>query len=288
MLHRMTETHSGSSRADKPPTRPLIRCAWVGALSLAVAAAFWRWRGGEAAQQYLAGYLVELSLSVDNVFLFVLIFERFEVPIALQRRVLSWGIWGAIAMRGVLLLAGLGAIHRFRPVLYLFGAVLVYAGFRLIGSKDKLTGFDPANNRAVAFIRRHFPVSDRFSGDRFFAAEGGRRTATLLFVVLLAVEAADLIFAIDSLPAVMAVTRSAAAALASNFFAILGLRSLYFAVGQALPRFRRLKTGLALVLLFVGAKMIVEPWIVIPTFATLAVIALVLAISALAGRNSAR
>lgn len=285
MLNSMIETHSGSHRADKPPKHPLVRCAWVGALSLGVSAAFWWWKGGEAAQQYLAGYLVELGLSVDNIFLFILIFERFEVPAPLQRRVLTWGIWGAIAMRGVLLLAGLGAIHRFQPVLYLFGAFLVYAGFRLIRLKGKPIAVDPAQNRAVSFVRRHFPVSAHFHGSRFFAVEGSRRVATLLFVVLLTIEVTDLIFAIDSLPAVMAVTRSAAVAIASNFFAILGLRSLYFAVGRALPLFRHLKTGLALILLFIGAKMLLEPWVAIPTLVTLIVIAVILTLSALAGRN---
>jgi tellurite resistance protein TerC len=276
------------SDAPGPGLRAAVGwCAAFLALSLAVAAAVWRWRGGEAAQQYLAGYLVELGLSADNVFVFLLIFTRFQVPADLQRRVLAWGIWGAVVLRGVFLLAGFGLIHRFHAVLYVFGAFLLVAGVRLARARGPASDFDPSRGAAVRFLRRHLPVSDHFHGRRFFVVEQGRRVATLLFVVLLVVELTDLVFALDSLPAVIAVTRSSAIAIASNICAILGLRSLYFVLGGLTLRFRHLKAGLAAILAFIGAKMLLEPWIALPTWATLAVIAAILTVAALAGRDRA-
>jgi tellurite resistance protein TerC len=282
-------------RADPqglPAEPPRLRAAlawcglWIG-LALAAAVVIGRWRGGEAGQQYLAGYLVELGLSADNVFVFILIFSRFQVPAGLQRRVLTWGIWGAIALRAAFLLAGFGLIRRFHVVLYVFGAFLLVAGYRLARARGKASDFDPAKSATVRFLRRHLSVSDRFHGARFFVAEDGRRTATLLFVVLVVIETTDLLFALDSLPAVIAVTRSAQLAIASNFFAILGLRSLYFVLSGAMLRFRHLKTGLAAILAFVGAKMLLEPWIAFPTYVTLAVITVILTTAALWGRQRA-
>ncbi len=269
----------------KPLRAALAWCALFIGLALAMAVVIGRWRGGEAGQQYLAGYLVELGLSADNVFVFILIFSRFQVPAALQRRVLSWGIWGAIAMRAVFLLAGFGLIRRFHAVLYVFGAFLLVAGYRLARSHGQASDFDPTKSGTVRFLRRHLPVSDRFHGSRFFAVVNGRRMATLLFVVLVVIETTDLLFALDSLPAVIAVTRSTLVAIASNFFAVLGLRSLYFVLSGAMLRFRHLKTGLAAILAFVGAKMLLEPWVALPTYVTLAVITAILALAALWGRG---
>ncbi len=279
-----------AQRQDSDAAGPGLRaslawCAGFVALSLALSAVVWRWRGAEAAQQYLAGYLVELGLSADNVFVFILIFTRFQVPPGLQRRVLGWGIWGAVALRGAFLLAGFGLIHRFHAVLYLFGAFLLFAGVRLARARGQASDFDPSRSGAVRFIRRHLAVSDRFHGRRFFVVEHGRRVATLLFVVLLVVELTDLIFAIDSLPAVIAVTRSSTIAIASNVCAILGLRSLYFVLTGLALHFRHLKAGLAAILAFIGAKMLIEPWIALPTWVTLAVIAAILAVAALASRR---
>jgi tellurite resistance protein TerC len=262
-------------------------CAGFFALALAMAVLVARTRGAEAAQQYLAGYLVELGLSADNVFVFILIFARFQVPPELQRRVLGWGLWGAIVLRGAFLLAGFGLIHRFHAVLYVFGAFLLVAGIRLVRTRGQASDFDPARSAIVRFCQRHLPVSERFHGRHFFVVEQGRRVATLLFVVLLVIEATDLIFAVDSLPAVIAVTRSTSIAIASNFFAILGLRSLYFVLSALALRFQHLKTGLAAILILIGAKMLVEPWFVLPTSAMLALIALILGASALAGRSRA-
>ena len=250
-----------------------------------MSAVVWRWRGTEAAQQYLAGYLVELGLSADNVFVFILIFTRFQVPEELQRRVLGWGIVGAVALRGAFLLAGFGLIHRFHAVLYVFGAFLVIAGVRLGRARGRASDFDPSRSAVVRFFQRHLRVSDRFHGRHFFIVENGRRVATLLLVVLLVIETTDLIFALDSLPAVIAVTRSTLIAIASNFFAILGLRSLYFVLSGLALRFKHLKTGLAAILVLIGAKMLLEPWFALPTSATLALIAAILALAAFAGRR---
>jgi tellurite resistance protein TerC len=294
MPNRMAknEARFPADRQGLPAKPPGVRAAlgWCGlfiGLALAMAVVIGRWRGGEAGQQYLAGYLVELGLSADNVFVFILIFTRFQVPVASQRRVLSWGIWGAVVLRAVFLLAGFGLIRRFHFVLYVFGAFLLVAGYRLARAPGKGSDFDPTRSGTVRFLRRHLPVSDRFHGRKFFIVEDGRRMATLLFVVLVVIETTDLLFAVDSLPAVLAVTRDSFVAIASNFFAILGLRSLYFVLSGAMLRFRHLKTGLAAILGFIGAKMLLEPWVALPTYVTLAVIAAILATAALWGRQRA-
>ena len=278
----------GASPQDSTRLRSALGwCAAFFALSLALAAVVARLRGAEAAQQYLAGYLVELGLSADNVFVFILIFTRFQVPDELQRRVLGWGLWGAIVLRGAFLLAGFGLVQRFHAILYVFGAFLLVAGVRLARTRGRASDFDPSRSRAVRFCRRYLRVSDRFHGGNFFVVENGRRVATLLFVVLVVIETTDLIFAVDSLPAVIAVTRSSSIAIASNFFAILGLRSLYFVLSALALRFQHLKTGLAAILILIGAKMLVEPWFVLPTSAMLGLIALILGAAALAGRGRA-
>ncbi len=282
-------TSRQGSRADAAPVRAALwRCALLLALSLATAGVFWRWRGAEAAQQYLAGYLVELGLSVDNVLVFMLIFAGFRVPSDLQRRVLSWGVWGAMIMRGGFLLAGFGLIRRFHAILYVFGAFLLLAGIRLIRRRNQTPDFNPSRSAAARFIRRHLPVSDRYHGHRFFVVENGRRLATLLLIVLLVIEATDLVFALDSLPAVIAVTRSTLVAITSNFFAILGLRSLYFVLREYAPRFVALKTGLAVILAFIGATMLLEPWLAIPTSAKLGFIGGTLIVCLMASRKGAK
>jgi tellurite resistance protein TerC len=250
-------------------------CVVWGALALAFGGIVWRWRGAEAGQQFLAAYLVELCLSVDNVFVFILIFAYFKVAPRYQHRVLFWGIVGAVVMRGLFLLVGVGIIARFHWVLYLFGAFLVYTGVKLALPGDE-TEVDPAKNAAVRFFRRHFPVSETFAGPRFFIVENGRRVATALAVVLIVVETTDVLFALDSLPAVLAITKSGFIALTSNIFAILGLRSLYFALSGVMQLFRFLKIGLAVILCFIGVKMLIEPWLEISTGTSLAVIGCVL------------
>ena len=259
----------------------LAWCGVWGALALAFGGGVWWWRGGEAGQQFLAAYLVELCLSVDNVFVFILIFAHFKVEPRYQHRVLFWGIIGAVLTRGAFILVGVGVIARFHWVLYLFGAFLVYTGVKLaLPAKDEAE-VDPGKNAAVRFFRRHFPVSDAFHGEDFFVAQGGRRVATPLFIVLLVVETTDVIFALDSLPAVLAITKDGFIALTSNIFAILGLRSLYFALSGVMQLFRFLKVGLAVILCFIGVKMLIERWVEISTATSLGVIGGVLATAVL-------
>jgi len=217
----------------------------------------WLRRGPEPAQQYIAGYLIELSLSVDNVFVFALVFEQFGVEPARRGRLLFWGIAGAIVFRSAFLVAGVGAIVRFAWIIPVFGALVLATGIRLAATRGRRP-FDPRGNPAVRFLSGRVPAA---------------------LAALVALETADLIFALDSLPAVLAVTHNAAIAVTSNFFAILGLRSLYVVVSGAMLRLRFLNAGVAAVLSFVGIKMLAEPWFRIPTAASLAVIAALLALS---------
>ncbi len=250
----------------------LAWCVVWGALAAAFGGLVWWWRGGEPGQQFLAAYLVELCLSVDNVFVFILIFAFFKVEPRYQHRVLFWGIVGAVLTRGAFILVGVGVIARFHWVLYLFGAFLVYTGVKLALPGQDDDSVDPGKNAAVRFFRRHFPVSDRFHEKNFFVVQDGRRVATLLFIVLLVVETTDVIFALDSLPAVLAITKDGFIALTSNIFAILGLRALYFALSGIMQLFRFLKVGLAVILVFIGVKMLIEYWVGISTAISLAVI----------------
>jgi tellurite resistance protein TerC len=253
---------------------------WLG-LALGFNALLWWWRGPETGQEFLAAYLVELCLSVDNVFVFILIFAYFKVVPLYQHRVLFWGIIGAVLMRGLFILVGVSVIHHFHWVLYLFGAFLVYTGVKMALPRRKDDAIDPEHNVAVRLFRRFFPVSTGSDHTRFFVRENGRRVATSLFIVLLVVETTDLVFALDSLPAVLAITTSGFVALTSNIFAILGLRALYFALSGVMQLFRFLKVGLAVILVFIGGKMLVEHWIEISTAVSLGVIGAVLATSVL-------
>lgn len=258
--------------------------AWCGvwaALALGFGGLIWWWRDAELAQQYLAGYLIELCLSVDNVFVFILVFSYFRVEPRWQHRVLFWGIIGAVVMRAIFILVGVSVIARFHWVLYLFGAFLVYTGIKLaIPQKDEAE-IHPENNAAVKLFRRFFPVAPQMENGHFFTHWNGRRAATPLFIVLIVVETTDLVFALDSLPAVLAITTSGFVALTSNIFAILGLRSLYFALSGVMQLFRYLKIGLAVILVFIGVKMLIDHWIDISTSISLAVIGGVLTTSVL-------
>ncbi|HWA86584.1 MAG TPA: TerC family protein [Opitutus sp.] len=259
--------------------------AWCGVwalLALVFGGFIWWRRGSDSAEQYLAAYLVELCLSVDNVFVFILIFAYFKVAARWQHRVLFWGIIGAVAMRTVFILAGVGVIARFHWVLYLFGAFLVYTGVKLALPKRGDDEIDPEHNVTVRLFRKFFRVAPQMEGGRFFTRLDGRLAATPLLIVLIVVETTDVAFALDSIPAVLAITKSGFVALTSNIFAILGLRSLYFAVHGVMQLFRFLRIGLAVILVFIGAKMLAEPWVDVPTLASLAVIGGVLATSVLA------
>jgi tellurite resistance protein TerC len=255
---------------------------WIG-LAAAFAGLVFFWQGRQVALEFVTGYVLELSLSVDNLFLFLVIFRYFSVPEEHQRSVLFGGVLGALLMRGVFILAGVGLIHRFHWILYVLGAFLIYSGMRLgLAGEHRV---DPAANPVVKALRRLIPVTDDFQGGRFFVRgwKGNPRLyATPLLVVLAVIETTDVLFAVDSIPAVFAVTLNAFIVYTSNVFAILGLRSMYFAVSGLMKAFRFLHYGLALVLILVGLKMIIADYFPIPTLVTLSVVAGVLAVSVLA------
>jgi tellurite resistance protein TerC len=258
----------------------LIWCGvWV-TLALSFGALLWQWRGAEPAQQFLAGYLFELCLSVDNVFVFILVFAYFKVEPRYQHRVLFWGIIGAVLMRAVFIIVGVEVIERFHWVLYIFGAFLVYTGIKM-ALPSKEAEVDPEHNFTVKLFRRFYPVAPHNDRGHFFTIHNGRRMATPLFIVLLVIETTDLVFALDSLPAVLSITKDSFIALTSNIFAILGLRSLYFALSGIMGLFRFLKVGLSVILVFIGVKMLIEHWMKITTGTSLAVIGGVLTASIL-------
>jgi tellurite resistance protein TerC len=270
--------------------------AWS-AVYVALAAVFvvvlYLWQGHQAALEFITGYVLELSLSIDNLFIFLVIFNYFAVPEEQQRRVLFWGILGALVMRGIFIGAGVGLIHRFHGLLYVFGGLLVYTGIRVCVMGEHQ--IDPAANPVVKALRRFMPVTNEYHGGRFFLRnpqENARLYATPLLVVLLVIESTDVLFAVDSIPAVFAITLNAFIVYTSNVLAILGLRSMYFAVAGLMKIFRFLHYGLAVVLVLVGLKMLAADYVRIPTLTTLGVIAAVLLISVLASvlypQNSAK
>ena len=252
---------------------------WV-ALALAFNALIWSRYGQQRALEFLTGYLIEKSLSVDNIFVFVLIFTYFRVPAQYQHKVLFWGILGALLMRAAFIAAGVTLIQRFHWIIYVFGAFLVVTGIRMAVQQDK--EIHPERNPVLRLAKRLMPVSTSYDGDRFFTMLGGRRAATPLFVTLLLVETTDLIFAVDSIPAILAITQDPFIVYTSNVFAILGLRSLYFALAGVVRMFHYLSIGLAGVLVFVGGKMLLVDVVKVPTALSLGVIAAILAVSVVA------
>jgi len=234
-------------------------------------------RGPQAGLEFFTGYLIEKSLSVDNVFVFLLIFTYFRVPAAYQHKVLFWGILGALVMRAIFIAAGVALVHKFHWIIYLFGAFLVITGIKMALAKDK--EIHPERNPVLRLFRRWVPVTEQYEGDRFFVLREGRRWATPLFVALLLVETTDVIFAVDSIPAILAITQDAYIVYTSNVFAILGLRALYFALAGFMKLFHYLHYGLSLILVFVGVKMLLVDVYKIPIAWSLAFIALVLAVS---------
>ncbi len=270
---------------------------WI-ALAAAFAVLIFFWQGGQVALEFATGYVLELSLSVDNLFLFLVIFRYFSVPEPYQHSVLFWGVLGAMLMRAAFILAGVGLIQRFHWIPYLLGAVLIISGIRFgfVGGHH----VDPGKNPAVRFLRRWLPVTNDYEDGKFFVRsgtagptmQGGQLSqtsqkkpllyATPLLIVLIVIETTDLLFAIDSIPAVLAVTLNAFIAYTSNIFAILGLRSMYFAISSLIRNFRFLHIGLAIVLILIGLKMILADYFIIPTLATLTAVAFVIAASIVA------
>ncbi|MHB1309639.1 MAG: TerC family protein, partial [Limisphaerales bacterium] len=226
---------------------------WV-ALALVFNAGVWHYAGSQKALEFFTGYLIEKSLSVDNIFVFALLFSYFAVPLKYQHKVLFWGILGALVMRAVMIGAGVVLITRFSWIIYLFGAFLILTGIKMIVKREE--EIHPERNPVVGWFKRLMPVTSDYREDRFFVRENGIRMATPLFVVLLLVEFTDLIFAVDSIPAIFAVTTDPFIVYTSNVFAILGLRSLYFALAGVMDKCHYLKLGLGVVLTFVGVKML--------------------------------
>lgn len=233
--------------------------------------------GPQAGLEFLTGYLVEKSLSVDNIFVFLVIFQAFRVPAKSQHRVLFLGVLGALVMRAAFVLAGVELLEMFHAVLYIFGALLVLTGLRMFLPVKRAV--QPERNWLVRAARRIIPVVDDYDGERFLVKRAGKWSATPLFLALVAVEAMDIIFAVDSVPAVLAITRNTFIVYSSNVFAILGLRALYFALAGILPKFRFLHQGLAAILIFVGAKMMLSERMPIPSLVSLGVIVGMLAIT---------
>lgn len=258
----------------------LIWCAvWV-SLALIFNVFVYITRGPTAGLEFLAGYLIEEALSIDNLFVFLLIFSYFRVPAEFQHKVLFWGIAGALVMRAAFILAGIALIQKFHWIIYVFGAFLILTGVRMITEQGK--EIHPEKNPVLRLFRRLMPVTDGYEGDRFFVMRGGRRFATPLFVVLLMVETTDLIFAVDSIPAILAITRDPFIVYTSNVFAILGLRSIYFALAGLMQIFHYLNYGLCFILVFVGVKMLLSDFYKIPVGIALGAIVLILLASILA------
>jgi len=246
------------------------------ALALLFGGFLWWRQGAQHALEYYTGYLIELSLSVDNLFVFILIFNYFGVPAEAQPKVLKWGILGAIVMRFVMILLGALLLARFEWIIYVFGGILVLTGVRMLLSDDQR--IEPERNPIVRLTRRLLPIADAYDGAKFTCRTGrGRLLATPLVLVLLVVEWSDLVFAIDSIPAIFAITRDPFLVYSSNVFAILGLRALFFVLAGMMDRFVYLKPGVALILVFVGGKMAVSAWLHVPTVVSLAIVLLTLA-----------
>ncbi len=240
----------------------------------------------EAALAFLTGYLIEKSLSIDNIFVFILIFSFFAVPTAYQHHVLFWGILGALLMRGILIAVGAALLHEFHWIIYIFGAFLIFTGIRM--AVHRAQDIHPDQNPLVRFFRRFMPVTENFEQDKFFIRRAGKLMATPLFLVLLIIESTDLVFAVDSIPAIFAVTQEPFLVYTSNIFAILGLRALYFLLANVMDKFEYLKLGLSAVLTFVGVKMVAVDLYKIPVGISLGVIASILIISVLASLWKAR
>jgi tellurite resistance protein TerC len=243
-------------------------------IGVGFAGVIWLWHGSDSAGEYMAGYVIERSLSVDNIFVFALIFGYFNVPAAYQHRVLVWGILGAVVFRIAFIAAGASLLDAFHWMIYVFGGFLVFTGIRMAISKEMEV--HPENNQALRLLRRVVRITTDYHGTRFFVRQGGVLMATPLVAVLVVIETTDIIFAVDSIPAIFAVTDDAFIVFSSNAFAILGMRVLYFMLASAMHRFIYLKVGLALVLVLVGVKMLTEDAVHVSIWLSLGVIGLVL------------
>ena len=247
---------------------------WMG-LAMTFNVIIYMWKGPDKAIEFLTGYLIELSLSVDNLFVFILIFGYFQVPQKYQHRVLFWGIIGALILRVIFIFAGVALMEKFHWMIYLFGGILIVSGYKMFFQKGKK--IEPEKNPVLRLFKRFFPVTNQYDGSRFFTRQNNRWFATPLFLVLIIVETTDVIFAVDSVPAILAITTDTFIVFTSNAFAILGLRSLYFALAGIINVFRYLHLGLASILIFIGLKMVLADVYKIPIeFALITVLAILL------------
>jgi tellurite resistance protein TerC len=271
-----------NKKAHKVPVKEALKwsATWIMLALLFSVFVFYEF-GKTRALEFITGYVIEYSLSVDNIFVFILIFSYFAVKDEYQHRILFWGILGALVLRGIFIFAGVALIHKFQWIIILFGGFLVFTGIKMMFQKE--TQVDPGKNPVFRFFRKILPVSEDSHGGRFFIKQDHKTYATPLFLVLLVIESSDLLFAVDSIPAILAISQETFIVYTSNIFAILGLRSLYFAVAGLMGYFRYLKVGLSFILTFVGLKMLASFFNVeIPILFSLAVIISILLISILA------
>jgi tellurite resistance protein TerC len=275
----MQESHKVTTREAV-----VYSAVWI-ALGVAFTGVIWAWQGGGAAGEYITGYLIEKSLSLDNVFVWAVIFSFFAVPEEHRHRVLFWGVFGALALRAAFIFGGVALLESLEAVVYVFGVLLLYTAYR-IATTDEVGGH-PENNRVLVRVQRFIPQTEEYRGAHFFVRENGRRLATPLFTVLLAIEFTDVIFAVDSVPAILAITRNEFLVFSSNAFAILGLRALYFLLADAQDRFVYLDKGLGIVLAFVGVKFLIAEFVEIPVAVSLGVIGVVLAATTLLSLRAA-
>lgn len=267
--------------AHRVPFREALAwtAVWV-TLAMVFVVVMWVWRGGQVAGEFLAGYLIEWSLSLDNVFVWILIFTHFSVPARYQHRVLFWGIVGAVTLRLGFILGGTALINKFDWVIYVFGGLLLITAIRFLREREQRSSME--ETAILRLVRRFLPLTETYDGQRLMVKKGGKLLATPLLAVLIVVELTDVVFAVDSIPAIFAVTRDAFVVFASNALAILGLRSLYFVLAGAVDRFHYLRPALAALLGFVAIKMLISDWVHIPIAVSLAGIAAILGTGALA------
>ncbi|MGH2736450.1 MAG: TerC family protein [Actinomycetota bacterium] len=259
---------------------------WV-TMGLSFGIVIWLWGGGAAATEYLTGYVIEKSLSVDNIFVFAIIFSYFSVPLKYQHNVLFWGIFGALVFRAIFIFAGVALLEQFHWMIYVFGGFLVVTGIRMWFHDEGEV--HPERNPVLKLLRKAFPISNDFDGPHFFTTENGKRMATPMLAVLVVVETTDIVFAVDSIPAILAITQDRFLVFSSNAFAILGLRALYFLLAGIMDRFIYLRNGLAFVLAYVGVKMLLTAaHIEINTVLSLGIIATALTISVVASLRSTK
>jgi tellurite resistance protein TerC len=273
--------------AHRVPFREAL--AWTGVwvtLAMVFVVVMWVWRGGQVAGEFLAGYLIEWSLSLDNVFVWILIFTHFSVAARYQHRVLFWGIVGAVTLRLGFILGGTALINKFDWIIYVFGGLLLITAVRFLRERDQKASME--ETAILRLVRRFLPMTERYDGQRLIVRNAGKLLATPLLAVLVVVELTDVVFAVDSIPAIFAVTRDAFVVFASNALAILGLRSLYFVLAGAVDRFHYLRPALAALLGFVAVKMLISDWVHIPIALSLTGIAAILGVGALASWISRR